>query len=1261
MRIGIFFGGPSREREISFAGGRTVYDNLDRRLFQPVLIFVDSLRNFILLDWQHLYHQSIRDFYPPAEALPPSPHGFQVYLESLGELPPEKQEGIIRKVGRRITSSELPQHIDMAFLALHGLYGEDGQIQQELDALNIPYTGSGPKASQIGMDRSIQKDLMGVLGFPGPKDYILTRAEWLDANASDIYQEAVNQLGFPIAVHPARQGSSIGVSLVEEKSGLEGFELAINRALFREIVPVYEWKDRSDYERTEYVQLLTDIWDGLGFPMDAAFHGETRIIYHPEQLLDFLNSQAQIAGEGDLFVLESHHHEEKVVLESFIDGKEFSCIVLRKEDGMVVALPPTEILKGSEVFDYRAKYLPGLSKQVTPIELPTEQINAIRAACERLFNEIGFQAYARFDGFFSPDGRVFLNDPNTTAILLPSSFLYTQAAAIGLNPTQLLTFIIRISLQERLTASPGREQYSVLLELLAQRLHEARLRAAERKRIGILFGGAEPERNVSVESARNVFEKLAGSVQYEPIPLFLAGQPGKQQLFQLPIGLLLRNDADEIVQKINNPRPHRVMADIRSQCADITAQYGPSGPIFEPIPLRFEELPQMVDGVFLALHGAIGEHGNIQERLDALGLPYNGSDARASRVMANKYQALQTLKRNGFPIANQVLLHKSDYEAGADAFFSRVENQLHYPMVGKPVEGGCNSAVKVLRSRNELEAYTRLMFRPEEEVGLEARRTLRLKAREEFPRQDDILFENLLTAGGASLFVEITAGLLTHHLPDGSLRYEIFHPTENIASGHFLTPEDNFLAKKNARAQPAIFGKKPEDHQAVLLQLTDSLERAARILNVQGYATIDAFVRVYEDRSVQTTIIEVNSLPDLSTASCFIPQAAREGYHPHELIEKILAFGMESREEAVLSPENESAEPWPATAEHLTSPGPLPFTGPTRKEPMIQYGTNMEEIRPERPGGFRPQPFGEYFRDSVGHIAREVWLFLKSPIFLRNLAGLAGAILLLFLLTTGIMRLYTRHGESLQVPNYIGMDLEDALRKARKQDFKIVVIDSFFDSNQEPNTIYQQDPKPLQRAKEGRTIYVSKYRVMADSIILPTLISAGYNYDQYTIKLKRLDIMPVIKERVFDNKQEENSILYFYHHGRKITDDMLRRGVKVPKGSTLEFVITERITTNVPVPDLVCKRYDAAAFLISGSNLTIGNIYGDVGDRESAYVYRQEPEYVPGQMIPQGQQINLYLTATRPSGCPDELDPSSLDGGGNNSQDENSDNGNEDF
>jgi len=55
IRIGIIFGGQSKEREISFAGGRTVYDNLNKFLFEAVPVFVDSFGNFIELKWEYIF------------------------------------------------------------------------------------------------------------------------------------------------------------------------------------------------------------------------------------------------------------------------------------------------------------------------------------------------------------------------------------------------------------------------------------------------------------------------------------------------------------------------------------------------------------------------------------------------------------------------------------------------------------------------------------------------------------------------------------------------------------------------------------------------------------------------------------------------------------------------------------------------------------------------------------------------------------------------------------------------------------------------------------------------------------------------------------------------------------------------------------------------------------------------------------------------------------------------------------------------------
>jgi D-alanine-D-alanine ligase len=160
IKVGIIFGGFSKEREVSFAGGRTVYDNLNKSIFEAIPLFVDSFGNFVLLNWQFIYKGSIRDFYPPVEFLPAGNSQFQLYAESLGALSVSEQEAMITKIGKKISVEELHKLIDIAFLCLHGPYGEDGKLQGLLEYYKIPYTGSGILSSSIGIDKSVQKQLI---------------------------------------------------------------------------------------------------------------------------------------------------------------------------------------------------------------------------------------------------------------------------------------------------------------------------------------------------------------------------------------------------------------------------------------------------------------------------------------------------------------------------------------------------------------------------------------------------------------------------------------------------------------------------------------------------------------------------------------------------------------------------------------------------------------------------------------------------------------------------------------------------------------------------------------------------------------------------------------------------------------------------------------------------------------------------------------------------------------------------------------------
>ncbi len=106
-----------------------------------------------------------------------------------------------------------------AFIALHGRYGEDGTVQRELDALGIPYTGSGVTASAVGMDKWQTKLKWEEAGVATPLYQLV--------NAESDFSAIEQKLGLPLFVKPANEGSSIGISKVTTPGSLKkAYELA---------------------------------------------------------------------------------------------------------------------------------------------------------------------------------------------------------------------------------------------------------------------------------------------------------------------------------------------------------------------------------------------------------------------------------------------------------------------------------------------------------------------------------------------------------------------------------------------------------------------------------------------------------------------------------------------------------------------------------------------------------------------------------------------------------------------------------------------------------------------------------------------------------------------------------------------------------------------------------------------------------------------------------------------------------------------------
>lgn len=160
-RIGVLMGGPSAEREISLKSGKAVYEALKQSGLEAVALDVAT----------------------------------------------DTKEEIINLIKSH--------NINCAFLALHGCFGEDGQIQEILELLKIPYTGSGVEASRLAMDKIASRRLFETAGLRVP------RYKVIDKSSYDTNLRAHNNLGLPLVIKPAAQGSSIGLSIIDKEEGLD--------------------------------------------------------------------------------------------------------------------------------------------------------------------------------------------------------------------------------------------------------------------------------------------------------------------------------------------------------------------------------------------------------------------------------------------------------------------------------------------------------------------------------------------------------------------------------------------------------------------------------------------------------------------------------------------------------------------------------------------------------------------------------------------------------------------------------------------------------------------------------------------------------------------------------------------------------------------------------------------------------------------------------------------------------------------------------
>jgi D-alanine-D-alanine ligase len=125
-------------------------------------------------------------------------------------------------VGAGLVAELLELRPDAVFIALHGRDGEDGTVQSLMEALGLPYTGSGPSACMRCTDKILAKHLMREAGIPTPEFQALRETSIRDLGAGGALGSIEGRLGFPLVVKPARGGSALGVKFASSSGELPG-------------------------------------------------------------------------------------------------------------------------------------------------------------------------------------------------------------------------------------------------------------------------------------------------------------------------------------------------------------------------------------------------------------------------------------------------------------------------------------------------------------------------------------------------------------------------------------------------------------------------------------------------------------------------------------------------------------------------------------------------------------------------------------------------------------------------------------------------------------------------------------------------------------------------------------------------------------------------------------------------------------------------------------------------------------------------------
>lgn len=258
--------------------------------------------------------------------------------------------------------------------------------------------------------------------------------------------------------------------------------------------------------------------------------------------------------------------------------------------------------------------------------------------------------------------------------------------------------------------------------------------------------------------------------------------------------------------------------------------------------------------------------------------------------------------------------------------------------------------------------------------------------------------------------------------------------------------------------------------------------------------------------------------------------------------------------------------------------------------------------------------------------------------FLIHLALMAAFVILIFLGVLLWLKIYTNHGQKLELPDYKNINIAKASEDAKDKSFELIVSDSLYKVGVPGGQILSQNPIAGSLVKENRKVYVdiSRYNATVNKLgDLPMMY--GREYNSVKRSLEHLEINSKVL-RYRHDISEPDHILEVWYDGQMVDGKNGRKGnTEIKTGGTLEFVLSNKQGGQTDIPNLVCRRLSAVKWLLSTNRLKLGNVEKrgaiELSKLDSTFVVSQFPPFQDSLKIDQGSSINIVVQTGIPDNC----------------------------